>query len=154
MIGVGERAPEFSAPSTQGLVQLKDLLREGALVLYFFPRAMTPGCTAEATEFNELLPEFAALGTVVAGVSVDPLPRLERFREKHGLEFVLISDQERSIGRVYGTLKGANSSSHERDTVVISQTAEIVLTYRQVKARGHARKVLEDIRGLSEAGKL
>lgn len=154
MLAIGDRAPEFDAPSTDGPIRLADLLRGGPLVLYFFPRAMTSGCTAEALEFNQLLPEFAKLGARVVGVSVDPLSRLERFRNKYELGFILVSDQERSIGRAYGTLKPGDSPSHERDTFVIGQSGDIVLTYQRVKAKGHASKVLDDLRRMREAGQL
>ncbi|MCX8032987.1 MAG: peroxiredoxin [Thermoleophilia bacterium] len=154
MVAIGDQAPEFHAPSTEGPVRLADLLRDGPLVLYFFPRAMTSGCTAEALEFNQLIPEFAKLGVRVVGVSVDPLSRLERFRDKYELGFTLVSDQERSIGQAYGTLKQGHSPSHERDTFVISQRGQIILAYWRVKARGHASNVLDDLRRMSEAGQL
>lgn len=154
MLAVGDKAPPFTAPGTAGDTDLTALLQRGAVVLYFFPRAMTGGCTAEALEFNELLPEFEALGVTVVGVSVDPVARLHKFRERYGLGFHFISDLERGIGAAYGTLKGDLTTSHERDTVMIGQEGRILLAYRRVSARGHAAAVLTDMRRLREDGHL
>ena len=152
MLAVGADAPRFMAPSTRGEVDLAALLEEGPVVLYFFPRAMTGGCTAQALEFNQLLPEFEALGATVVGASVDPVARLQRFRDKYGLGFHFVSDLDRGIGTAYGTLKGDLTTPHERDTVVVSKEGRILLAYRLVSARGHAAAVLTDMRRLREEG--
>ena len=129
-------------------------LEHGPMVLYFFPRAMTGGCTTEALEFNELLPKFKELGVTVVGMSVDSIARQERFREKYGLQFDLASDHDRAVGLAYGTLKGDETSSHERDTVVLAAGGVVALAYRRVTAKGHAAVVLHDVRGLREQGLL
>jgi peroxiredoxin Q/BCP len=95
-----------------------------------------------------LLPEFAALGVTVIGVSSDPIVRLRRFRDKFGLRFRLVSDHDRSIGRAYGTLKGDASSTHERDSVLIDRGGNIQVAYHRVAAKGHAEAVLADARRL------
>lgn len=152
MLVVGDKAPLFVAPGTSKDIDLGVLVRDKAVVLYFFPRAMTGGCTTEAFEFNELLGEFAALGVTVVGISADPVPRLQRFREKYNLRFEFASDHERTIGAAYGTLKGDLTTTHERSTVLIAKDATIRLAYQRVNARGHAATVLADARRLRDHG--
>jgi peroxiredoxin Q/BCP len=154
MLSVGDKAPLFVAPGTGGEIDLGALLKEKAVVLYFFPRAMTGGCTIEAREFNELLSEFAALEITVVGASVDPVARHERFREKYDLDFDLVSDRDRAIGAAYGTLKGDRTTTHERDTLVIGKDGFIRLGYQRVSAKGHAAAVLTDALRLRDQGKI
>jgi peroxiredoxin Q/BCP len=101
-----------------------------------------------------LLPEFDALGVAVIGTSVDPVARLQKFRDKYEIRFPFASDHQRTIGTAYGTLKGGPESSEERDTVVIARDGTIVLTYKQVSAAGHAAKVLADVKQLRAEGRL
>jgi peroxiredoxin Q/BCP len=154
MLVVGDKAPQFVAPGTAGDIHLGALLEKGPVVLYFFPRAMTGGCTVEALEFNEALPEFAALGVAVVGMSVDPAPRQQRFREKYDLQLDFASDHDRAIGTAYGTLKGDSTTTNERDTVVIGKDGVICLAYRAATAKGHASAVLADVRRLRAEGVL
>ena len=106
----------------------------------------------ESVEFNQLLAEFENLGVTVVGISVDPVERLQRFREKHGLGFPLVSDNDRAIGAAFGTLKSGAAGSHERDTVLIGRDGTIMLAYRKVKAQGHAAEVLTAAKELEERG--
>ena len=152
MLAVGDKAPLFVTPGTSGDIDLGALLKDKPVVLYFFPRATTGGCTTEALEFNRVLPEFAALGVTIVGLSVDPLARQQRFREKYDLKFELASDHDRAVGKAYGTLKGDLTSTHERDTLVIAKDATVRLAYRRVGAKGHAADVLADARRLRDEG--
>jgi peroxiredoxin Q/BCP len=90
----------------------------------------------------------------VIGTSVDPVARLERFRDKYGLRFPLVSDHDRAIGEAYGTLKSGLLSPHERDTVLMGTDRTILLAYRRVSASGHAATVLADARRLREEGRI
>jgi peroxiredoxin Q/BCP len=90
----------------------------------------------------------------VVGTSVDPVARLQKFRDKYDLRFPFASDQDRAIGQAYGTLKEGLSSSHERDTVLIAMDGTILLAYRKVGAKGHAATVLSDARRLREEGQI
>jgi len=154
MLAIGDKAPLFVTQGTAGEVHLAAMLELGAVALYFFPRAMTGGCTVEALEFNEALPEFAALGVAVVGVSVDPVARQQRFREKYGLALQFASDHKRSIGVAYGTLKGDETTTNERDTVVVDREGVIRLAYQRVTAKGHAAQVLADVKRLRDQGLL
>ncbi|MBN1631161.1 MAG: redoxin domain-containing protein [Thermoleophilia bacterium] len=90
------------------------------------------------------------MGVTVVGCSVDPVAKLQKFREKHELKFHFASDVDRAIGAAYGTLKGDLTTSHERDTVMISVGGDILLAYQRVDARGHAGTVLTDARRLRD----
>jgi peroxiredoxin Q/BCP len=154
MLKVGDKAPQFVTQGTGGEVDLDAMLKEGPLVLYFFPRAMTGGCTVEAQEFDQALSEFAKLGVKVIGMSVDPVPRQQRFRENYNLRLQFASDHDRAIGTAYGTLMGDSTTSNERDTVVIGPDGVVGLAYQRVTARGHAAKVLADVLKLRDEGVL
>ena len=90
----------------------------------------------------------------VVGTSVDPVARLERFKEKYDLKFDLVGDGDRSIGVAYGTLKSDVSGPHERDTVLIDTDGTILIAYQRVSAKGHAAQVLCDVRRLREEGRI
>jgi peroxiredoxin Q/BCP len=154
VIEIGAKAPEFEAESTAGPLVLASLLEASPVVLYFFPKANTPGCTNEAIEFNQLLEDFVEAGVRVIGSSVDTLKTLQGFSDKHDLSFALVSDRSREIGEAYGVLKTDRNGSHERDTVVIGRDGTVALAYRKVKGQGHAADVLADVRAASAEKRL
>ena len=90
----------------------------------------------------------------VVGTSVDPVARLQKFRDKYEIKFSFASDHDRAIGAAYGTLKGGHETSHERDTVVIGKDGTVLLAYRTVSAAGHAAKVLADVKQLRAEGRI
>jgi peroxiredoxin Q/BCP len=94
------------------------------------------------------------LGVAIVGTSVDPVARLQKFRDKYEIKFPFASDHDRSIGTAFGTLKGGPESSHERDTVVIGRDGVILLAYRAVSAKGHAARVLADVEQLRAEGRI
>jgi peroxiredoxin Q/BCP len=94
------------------------------------------------------------LGVAVVGTSVDPVARLQKFRDKYAIRFPFASDHDRAIGTAYGTLKGGPESTDERDTVVIGRDGTILLAYKTVSAKGHAAKVLADVKRLRAEGRL
>src|SRR5918999_239591 len=99
----GEPVPDFELPAQDGRpVRLSDELKRGPVVLFFYPRAMTPGCTKESCHFRDLEAEFAAVGASRLGISADPIDRQRQFAEKHGFGFPLLSDPERVVARMYG----------------------------------------------------
>lgn len=101
-----------------------------------------------------MLPEFEGLGVKVVGTSVDPVARLQKFRDKYDLKFPFASDHDRAIGTAYGTLKSGPSGPHERDTVLIGMDGRILLAYERVGAKGHAATVLSDARRLRDEGQI
>ncbi len=123
------------------------------VVLYFYPRDDTPGCTTEALEFSEALDSFAALGAEVLGVSPDTAARHERFATKHGLRHTLLSDPEHAVLERFGAwglkkLYGKESWGVVRSTVLIDPAGQVRRVWPKVKAKGHAAEVLEALRAL------
>ncbi len=157
MIGAGSEAPDFELPSYDGrLVRLSEYLSEGkVVVLYFYPRAMTPGCSREAVRFKELLKEFEDLGAVVLGVSMDSVTRLRKFVDKYGLHgLTLLSDVEAEVVRKYGVLKeGVKRPSALRVTFVIGRDGKVVAVLRNVRpAERHADEALRVVKELLMVG--
>ncbi len=146
----GTPAPDFEAEAHDGTVFRLSGYRGRMVILYFYPRAMTPGCTREAKRFNELLEEFERLGAVVAGVSTDPPERNKRFAEKLGLRFRLLSDPDGRIASLYGVLKaGTKRPSAERVTFVIDDSGVVREVIRGVRpAEKHADAALDVVRRL------
>ena len=115
----GELVPDFELPAQDGRpVRLSDELKRGPVVLFFYPRAMTPGCTRESCHFRDLEAEFAAVGATRLGISADPIDRQRQFSEKHGFDFPLLSDPERAVARMYG-VKRPGPLFNRRATFVI-----------------------------------
>ena len=121
------------------------------LVLYFYPRDNTPGCTIEGKEFSSLKEEFESLGAVVVGVSPDSPESHKRFAEKNGIRILLLSDPDKSLMKKFGAygvkkMYGRISEGVIRSTFIISPEGKIVKEFRNVKAKGHAAKVLEELK--------
>ncbi len=126
-------------------------------MVYFYPKDNTSGCTVEAKEFTELLEEFERLGVTVVGVSRDSVESHKKFREKHGLKHVLISDGEGKLHHMFGVLKrkkrfGREYIGTERSTFLIDPEGKVVREWRGVRARGHAKEVLEEVKRIVSAG--
>jgi thioredoxin-dependent peroxiredoxin len=121
------------------------------VVLYFYPKDDTPGCTVEGKEFGELHDQFAALDCEVLGVSVDPVESHRAFAEKHGLPFPLLSDPEGRLARAFGVLRDGRA---QRSTFVVDRELRIRRAFRDVRPRGHARLVLNFVRTLHESHRM
>ena len=147
MLSPGDPAPDFTAKTDSGgSIQLSEL-RGRKVVLYFYPRDNTAGCTLEACEFRDASQEFAAKNAVVLGVSIDSLKSHDRFKAKYDLTFPLISDTDHKIAEAYGTwreksLYGRTYMGVVRSTFVIDEHGTIVAVYDKVKPRGHAQALL------------
>ena len=146
----GDFAPDFTLPADDGTpVRLTDL-RGRWVVLYFYPKANTPGCTQEACEFRDGHAEAAARGAVVLGISPDPVSALARFRTKYALPFRLLSDADHRVAEAYGvwkekTLYGRKTWGVERSTFLIDPEGRIARIWRRVQPAGHAAEVLAEI---------
>ncbi len=153
MVGPGEPAPDFELEAHDGTRVRLSSLRGKIVVLYFYPRAMTSGCTREAARFNELLDKFEYVGAVVLGVSTDPVDKLKRFAEKLGLRFKLLSDPEGEVAEKYGVLrKNAKRPTAERVTFIINPDGVVTAILRNIRpAEKHADKALEEVRRLAQA---
>ena len=143
-----ETAPEFQALTADESSLSLDDFRGRWLVLYFYPKAHTSGCTREGQAFNALLDQFRALNAAVVGVSTDKAPTLAKFRDKHDFGFPLLSDSEKEISAAYGTLKDHGKSAN-RVTYLIDPEGVVRAVWPKVKVDGHAEAVLSRLKELA-----
>jgi len=150
---IGDTPPAFSLPRDGGeTVTLSDFAGK-PVVIYFYPRDDTPGCTKEAIGFTEMAADFAAAGVTVLGVSKDTVAKHEKFRDKHGLGIALLSDVEGAMCEAYGvwvekSMYGKTSMGIERATFLIGADGKVAQVWRKVKVPGHVETVLEAARAL------
>jgi thioredoxin-dependent peroxiredoxin len=151
-VAVGQMAPDFELLASNGeKVKLSDYRGKKHVVLYFYPKDMTPGCTTEACDFRDFHDQFSDLDTVILGVSPDPLQRHEKFVEKHGLPFLLLVDEDHQVAEAYGVWKlkknfGKEYMGIERSTFIIDKEGKIVKEWRKVKVKGHVEEALQYIK--------
>ena len=151
LLQVGDLAPAFEGQTDKEIsLSLSDYSGRW-LVLYFYPRAHTSGCTREGQAFNALLDEFEALNAVVVGVSTDKAGTLAKFRDKHDFRFNLLSDAEKKTCTAFGTLKEHGKSAN-RVTYLIDPEGIVQAVWPRVRVDGHAEKVLARLKEL-EGGK-
>lgn len=146
----GDKAPEFSLPDHNGATVSLGDFAGNSVVLYFYPKDDTPGCTKEACQFNDNLHAFSGTGVQVLGVSADSAEKHRAFRQKYGLDFPLLTDADHTVGTAYGawgekTLYGKKSIGVIRSTFLIGPDRTITRAWYHVKADGHAAKVLAQI---------
>ena len=152
MVKEGEEAPDFTLQADdERKVSLKDY-RGKKVVLYFYPKDGTPGCTREAIEFRDIAKEFEKEGAIILGVSKDSIKSHRKFKQKHELPFTLLSDPEGKVLDLYGVWKkkslyGRTFMGTERTTFLIDEKGIVKKVYRKVKARGHAQVCLLDLKG-------
>lgn len=145
----GKSAPRFELASAAGkTVALGDLIGTRNLVLYFYPRDMTPGCTAEACSFRDNLDAIQKLGAEVIGISGDSPESHRKFADKHALNFTLLSDPGNKVARLYGVFKkkslyGREFMGVERTTFIIDRDGVIHTVFSKVKVKGHTEEVLK-----------
>ncbi|CAM4412380.1 thioredoxin-dependent thiol peroxidase [Paenibacillus tarimensis] len=150
---IGAPAPDFTLPAPGGKQVTLSELRGNHVLLYFYPKDMTPGCTTQACDLRDRHPEVRGLNTVVLGVSPDPVKRHETFAAKHELPFTLLSDENHEVSELYGVWKlkqmyGKQFMGIERSTFLIDQSGILVREWRKVKVAGHADEVVKAIREL------
>ncbi|WP_027724714.1 thioredoxin-dependent thiol peroxidase [Tuberibacillus calidus] len=151
MLSEGQKAPDFTLPSTTGeQISLSDFKGKN-VVLYFYPKDMTPGCTTEACDFRDAHSRFQDLGTVVLGVSPDPVERHQQFTDKHQLPFPLLADVDHEVAEKYGVWKlkknfGKEYMGIERTTFVIDGDGVIRKIWPKVKVNGHVQEVYDFIK--------
>jgi len=152
-VTIGDKAPAFDLPTDGGgQMKLSDL-KGKTVVLYFYPKDSTPGCTIEGNDFTELHGEFEKAGAVVLGASKDNVKRHDNFKAKQGFPFTLLSDEDGVLCEAYGVwvLKknyGREYMGIERATFVIDANGKITHEWRKVRVKGHAQAVLEAVQSL------
>lgn len=148
---VGDKAPDFNLPSDGGgTVKLSDY-KGRTLVLYFYPKDDTPGCTKEACDFTENIKAFDKLDCAVIGVSKDSVKKHDKFKEKYGLTFPLASDEDSDVCEHYGTwmeksMYGRKYMGIDRATFLIGKTGKIEAIWRKVSVPGHIAEVMEAVK--------
>jgi peroxiredoxin Q/BCP len=152
-VEAGKRAPDFNAPTDGGGKLKLSGLRGRPVVLYFYPKDDTSGCTAEACGFRDQLPDFSKVDAQVVGVSKDSVERHDKFKAKYGLTFPLVSDVDGKICEKYGTwieksLYGRKYMGIDRATFLIDKTGSVVRVWRKVKVPGHVAEVLAAVKAL------
>jgi peroxiredoxin Q/BCP len=145
----GESAPDFTLESSDGKTfkLYEELGKQKYLVLFFFPKANTPGCTREAARFQELVFEFKKLSARVVGISVDNPGSQEKFSSKLGLTYILLSDKEKKASSLYGVLRERGTSA-ERVTFIIDSSGRILRVIKNVKPEEHPELALEFLRSV------
>src|SRR5262247_1799467 len=146
---IGKPAPDFTLPSTTGeAVSLRHFKGKKTVILYFYPKDETPGCTREACDFRDHNAEFDRQNTVILGVSTDGLESHHSFQNKHQLPFALLADEDATVSKMYGVYKqrnlyGKKYMGIERTTFVIDRTGRVAQIYPKVKVDGHIQNLLE-----------
>jgi peroxiredoxin Q/BCP len=149
----GDKAPAFTLPASGGRTVSSAALKGKPYVLYFYPKADTPGCTKEACAFQEALPQLGKIGVEVIGVSKDKIKPIEKFAEKYGLKFPLASDETTHVAEDYGvwvekSMYGKKYMGLERSTFLIDAKGKIAKIWPKVKVEGHASEVLAAVNAL------
>lgn len=146
-INEGDRAPAFSMPASYGRTVSSDALKGKPYVLYFYPKADTPGCTKEACAFQEALPQMGNIGMEVIGVSKDQIKPIEKFADRYGLKFPLASDATAGVAETFGTwveksMYGKKYMGMDRATFLVDGDGIVRKVWRKVKVDGHAAEVM------------
>lgn len=147
MVDVGKKAPEFKMPTDGGGEVSLKALKGKKVVLYFYPKDDTPGCTKEACGFRDSLPDFSKVDAEIVGVSKDTVAKHDKFKAKHELNFILGSDEDGSVCEAYGTwveksMYGKKYMGIERATFLIDEKGVVSNVWRKVKVKGHVEEVL------------
>ncbi|UOQ92631.1 thioredoxin-dependent thiol peroxidase [Halobacillus shinanisalinarum] len=150
-VETGQKAPDFELTANNGeTVKLSDYQGKN-VVLYFYPKDMTPGCTTEACDFRDQHESFEELDAVILGISPDPVDSHKKFIDKHDLPFLLLADEDHKVAEEYGVWKlkknfGKEYYGIERSTFIIDKEGNLAEDYRKVKVEGHVESALQYIR--------
>lgn len=150
MLNVGDHAPNFTLPDQDGNPrQLSELLAGGPVVLFFYPAAMTPGCTKESCHFRDLAGEFKAVGAQRVGISLDSVARQREFSAQHGFDYPLLSDEGGAVAKQFGVKRPVGFLKVKRATFVIGTDAVVLAAFSsELNMEAHADQALDLLRGL------
>ena len=149
---LNKKIPAFKAKNSLGEMVSSSDFKGKKVVLYFYPKDDTPGCTTEGQEFDELKKEFGKQNAVIFGVSRDSVKSHDKFKCKYGFGFELLSDEDEKLCKIFDVIKEKNMYGRkymgvERSTFVLDENQTVIAEYRKVKAPGHAAQVLKDLKG-------
>lgn len=147
----GDTAPDFELPDQTGTPRkLSEYLTSGPVVLFFYPAAMTPGCTKESCHFRDLAAEFGEVHAQRLGISADAVDKQHQFADKHGFDFPLLSDADRAVAKAFGVKRSPNVLPNKRATFVIDPDRTVVEVIRsETRMEHHADRALEVLRSCS-----
>jgi thioredoxin-dependent peroxiredoxin len=153
MVDDGKKAPDFTLPDDAGGEICLSKLKGHPVVVYFYPKDYTSGCTQEAKDFSCLADEFAAEGAEIVGISPDSAASHKKFKSKHGLSVRLLADEQKDIATAYGvwvekSMYGRKYMGVERSTFLIDKSGKLVKSWRKIRIPGHAKEVLAAVRAL------
>ncbi|RYM00003.1 thioredoxin-dependent thiol peroxidase [Sporolactobacillus sp. THM7-7] len=151
MLEVGNNVPDFTLESTDGKKISTSDLKGKNVVLYFYPKDMTPGCTAEACDFRDQNSRFKEIDTAVIGISPDPVEKHRKFTEKHDLPFTLLADTDHAVAKAFGTWQKKKTFGREymgivRSTFVINKEGKVVKVWPKVKVKSHVDEVYQFVK--------
>ncbi|UZO79412.1 peroxiredoxin [Aquimarina sp. ERC-38] len=150
-IQVGDKAPSFKGVVEEDVIfDTSDLIGKKPFVLYFYPKDFTPGCTKEACQFRDSYEDFTEAGAEVIGVSSDSVKSHEKFKEKHRLPFILLSDLDGAIRKAYGVKSSLFGLLPGRETFVIDQNGIIQMQFNNLNASDHMKKALKIVKKLKD----
>ena len=144
----GDLVPEFELPDQEGVTRtLSEFLEKGPVVLFFYPAALTTGCTKESCHFRDLAAEFEAVGGQRVGISADPVEKQRKFSDKHAFDYPLLSDTDRTVAGVFGVKRGLSILPNKRATFVIGTDRKVVeVITSEINMDKHADLALEALR--------
>lgn len=153
-VDVGQPAPDFTLPAAGGGAASLSGLRGRKVIVYFYPKADTPGCTTESCGFSDAMPNFFGIGAEIVGISKDPVPKIEKFRDKYRLSFTLASDADGDTIERYGSwveksMYGRKYMGIDRSTFLIDEQGVVRAVWRKVKVPGHVDAVLKAVKALA-----
>lgn len=156
MLVEGKKAPDFTLPGDGGDKLKLSALKGGPVIVYFYPKDDTPGCTKEAIAFTEMLPEFKKLGATIIGISPDGVAKHDKFIAKHNLGIRLAADEEKKVAEKYGvwvekSMYGKKYMGVERSTFLVDAGGKLAKIWKKVKVPGHAEAVLEAVAELPKS---
>ncbi len=150
MLQVGDEAPDLDLATDTGEQFDLKAHRGKKIILYFYPRADTPGCTIESCEFRDAAPRFQEKDALILGISPDTVKAQAKFKEKFGLNFILLADEDKVAAKAYGVMKEKNMYGKkvmgiERTTFLIDENGKIARIFNKVKPEGHAAEILQAV---------
>lgn len=157
-VELGKKVPKFKLPASDGSIFTLEQWKGKKVVLFFYPKDLTPACTQEACDFRDIFQEFAAYNTEVAGISNDPIKQHDKFITKQNLPYLLLSDEDHKVSEIFDIwqmkkLYGREYMGLVRSTFLIDEKGKLIREWRNIRVKNHAAEVLEAVKELTKPAK-